>query len=89
MLNLKCAKTCGKLLYVFLTRTCLHWACKRNQKHVVAYLLNSGADKEILTAKDELAVQLTSKPEIRRLLGGMLSNLNAYICAGIVLHEEV
>ncbi|XP_053466333.1 ankyrin repeat domain-containing protein 40 isoform X2 [Ictalurus furcatus] len=49
--------------------TCLHWACKRNQKHVVAYLLNSGADKEILTAKDELAVQLTSKPEIRRLLG--------------------
>ncbi|XP_066499102.1 ankyrin repeat domain-containing protein 40 [Hoplias malabaricus] len=49
--------------------TCLHWACKRNHKHIVAYLLNSGADKEILTAKDELAVQLTSKPEIRRLLG--------------------
>ncbi|XP_026997471.1 ankyrin repeat domain-containing protein 40 [Tachysurus fulvidraco] len=49
--------------------TCLHWACKRNHKHIVAYLLNSGADKEILTAKEELAVQLTSKPEIRRLLG--------------------
>ncbi|XP_060748648.1 ankyrin repeat domain-containing protein 40 [Tachysurus vachellii] len=49
--------------------TCLHWACKRNHKHVVAYLLNAGADKEILTAKEELAVQLTSKPEIRRLLG--------------------
>lgn len=52
----------------------------------MAYLLNSGADKEILTAKDELAVQLTSKPEIRRLLGGMLSNQNAshlspiYLC---------
>lgn len=49
--------------------TCLHWACKRNHKLVVSYLLNSGADKEILTAKDELAVQLTKKPEIKRLLG--------------------
>ncbi|XP_012695202.2 ankyrin repeat domain-containing protein 40 [Clupea harengus] len=49
--------------------TCLHWACKRNHKHVVAYLLNSGADQNIVTAKEELAVQLTSKPEIRRLLG--------------------
>ncbi|KAL4648169.1 ankyrin repeat domain-containing protein 40 [Arapaima gigas] len=49
--------------------TCLHWACKRNHKSVVAYLLNSGADKDILTCKGELAVQLTSKPDIRRLLG--------------------
>jgi len=51
-------------------RTCLHWACKRNHKHIVTYLLTCGADKEILTAKDELASQLTSKPEIKRLLGG-------------------
>lgn len=49
--------------------TCLHWACKRNHKHIVSYLLSCGADKEILTAKDELASQLTSKPEIKRLLG--------------------
>uniref|UniRef100_A0A3Q2UGW8 Ankyrin repeat domain 40 n=1 Tax=Fundulus heteroclitus TaxID=8078 RepID=A0A3Q2UGW8_FUNHE len=49
--------------------TCLHWACKRNHKHVVSYLLSCGADKEILTAKEELASQLTSKPEIKRLLG--------------------
>ncbi|KAI1883908.1 hypothetical protein AGOR_G00220930 [Albula goreensis] len=49
--------------------TCLHWACKRNHRHVVAYLLSSGADKHILTSKDELAVQLTSKPDIRALLG--------------------
>ncbi|XP_062308663.1 ankyrin repeat domain-containing protein 40 isoform X3 [Osmerus eperlanus] len=55
--------------------TCLHWACKRNHKHVVSYLLNSGADKEILTAKDELAAQLTSKPEIKRLLGGKLQKV--------------
>ncbi|MEQ2271303.1 hypothetical protein XENORESO_002382, partial [Xenotaenia resolanae] len=49
--------------------TCLHWACKRNHKHIVSYLLSWGADKEILTAKEELASQLTSKPEIKRLLG--------------------
>lgn len=83
------------VLYIFLPRTCLHWACKRNQKHIVAYLLNSGADKEILTAKDELAFQLTSKPEIRKLLGGMLSdsNQNVYpvspVCAGTVVPEQV
>ncbi|KAM9780251.1 ankyrin repeat domain-containing protein 40 [Neosynchiropus ocellatus] len=49
--------------------TCLHWACKRNHKHIVSYLLSRGADKEILTAKEELASQLTSKPEIKRMLG--------------------
>lgn len=49
--------------------TCLHWACKRNHKHIVSYLLSYGADKDILTAKEELASQLTSKPEIKRLLG--------------------
>ncbi|KAJ8344921.1 hypothetical protein SKAU_G00291140 [Synaphobranchus kaupii] len=49
--------------------TCLHWACKRNHRHIVAYLLNSGADKDILTSKEELAAQLTSKPDIRSLLG--------------------
>ncbi|CAB1420191.1 unnamed protein product [Pleuronectes platessa] len=49
--------------------TCLHWACKRNHKHIVSYLLGCGADKDILTAKEELASQLTSKPEIKRLLG--------------------
>ncbi|XP_072298560.1 ankyrin repeat domain-containing protein 40 [Eucyclogobius newberryi] len=49
--------------------TCLHWACKRNHKHIVSYLLDCGADKDILTAKDELASQLTSKPDIKRLLG--------------------
>lgn len=67
-------------LFAFPFRTCLHWACKRNHKHVVAYLLNSGADKEILTAKDELAAQLTSKPEIKRLLGGTLLNRIYFVC---------
>ncbi|XP_009472472.1 PREDICTED: ankyrin repeat domain-containing protein 40-like [Nipponia nippon] len=50
-------------------RTCLHWACKRNQAQVVSCLLDAGADKQILTTKGELAAQLTSKPDIRKILG--------------------
>ncbi|NWY62839.1 ANR40 protein, partial [Chionis minor] len=49
--------------------TCLHWACKRNHAPVVAYLLRAGADKEILTKKGERPAQLTSKTEIRKMLG--------------------
>ncbi|KAM6377024.1 ankyrin repeat domain-containing protein 40-like [Pluvialis apricaria] len=49
--------------------TCLHWACKRNHAQVVSCLLDAGADKQILTAKGELAAQLTSKPDIRKILG--------------------
>lgn len=49
--------------------TCLHWACKRNHGQVVSYLLKSGADKEILTSKGEMPVQLTSRREIRRIMG--------------------
>uniref|UniRef100_M3YVP5 Ankyrin repeat domain 40 n=1 Tax=Mustela putorius furo TaxID=9669 RepID=M3YVP5_MUSPF len=50
--------------------TCLHWACKRNHGQVVSYLLQSGADKEILTTKGEMPVQLTSRREIRKIMGG-------------------
>ncbi|XP_007907386.1 ankyrin repeat domain-containing protein 40 [Callorhinchus milii] len=50
--------------------TCLHWACKRNHRHLVSYLLSEGADKDILTKNGERAEQLTSKAEIRRMLGG-------------------
>ncbi|XP_065418893.1 ankyrin repeat domain-containing protein 40-like isoform X8 [Chrysemys picta bellii] len=49
--------------------TCLHWACKRNHAEVVSCLIDAGADKEILTAKGELAAQLTSKKEIRKIMG--------------------
>ncbi|XP_032932794.1 ankyrin repeat domain-containing protein 40-like isoform X3 [Catharus ustulatus] len=49
--------------------TCLHWACKRNHAQVVSCLLEAGADKHILTAKGELAAELTSKPDIRKILG--------------------
>uniref|UniRef100_A0A670Y5Z2 Uncharacterized protein n=1 Tax=Pseudonaja textilis TaxID=8673 RepID=A0A670Y5Z2_PSETE len=56
--------------------TCLHWACKRNQTHIVKYLLDHGADKGIFTKNRDLATHLTSKKEIRKLLGGVLDNLN-------------
>ncbi|KAJ7315962.1 hypothetical protein JRQ81_002124 [Phrynocephalus forsythii] len=49
--------------------TCLHWACKRNHAQVVSYLLDAGADKDILTVKEERPHQLTSKREIRKMLG--------------------
>ncbi|XP_060108794.1 ankyrin repeat domain-containing protein 40 [Heteronotia binoei] len=49
--------------------TCLHWASKRSHAHVVSYLLSAGADKEILTVKEERPAQLTSKREIRKMLG--------------------
>ncbi|XP_032175788.1 ankyrin repeat domain-containing protein 40 isoform X3 [Mustela erminea] len=49
--------------------TCLHWACKRNHGQVVSFLLQSGADKEILTTKGEMPVQLTSRREIRKIMG--------------------
>ncbi|XP_053231726.1 ankyrin repeat domain-containing protein 40 [Podarcis raffonei] len=49
--------------------TCLHWACKRNHAQVVSYLLHAGADKDALTVKEETPAQLTSKREIRKMLG--------------------
>ncbi|XP_075701667.1 ankyrin repeat domain-containing protein 40 [Rhinoderma darwinii] len=49
--------------------TCLHWACKRNHPRVVTYLLEAGADKDVFTSKGERAAQLTSKKEIKRVLG--------------------
>ncbi|XP_075759906.1 ankyrin repeat domain-containing protein 40-like isoform X1 [Pelodiscus sinensis] len=49
--------------------TCLHWACKRNHAEVVSCLIDAGADKEILTTKGELAAQLTSKKDIRKIMG--------------------
>ncbi|KAH0501137.1 Ankyrin repeat domain-containing protein 40 [Microtus ochrogaster] len=49
--------------------TCLHWACKRNHGQVVSYLLKSGADRDILTTKGEMPVQLTSRREIRKIMG--------------------
>ncbi|XP_024429009.2 ankyrin repeat domain-containing protein 40 [Desmodus rotundus] len=49
--------------------TCLHWACKRNHGQVVSYLLKSGADKEILTTKGEMPAQLTSRRDIRKIMG--------------------
>ncbi|XP_010073186.1 PREDICTED: ankyrin repeat domain-containing protein 40, partial [Pterocles gutturalis] len=49
--------------------TCLHWACKRNHAAVVSCLLAAGADRQILTANGELPAELTSKPDIRKILG--------------------
>ncbi|XP_054249903.1 ankyrin repeat domain-containing protein 40-like isoform X2 [Indicator indicator] len=49
--------------------TCLHWACKRNHAQVVSCLLAAGANRQILTARGELAAELTVKADIRKMLG--------------------
>ena len=48
--------------------TGLHWAAKRNHKHVVSYLLNNGADLSICTFEKELALELTQSKDIKKLL---------------------
>jgi hypothetical protein len=50
--------------------TALHWAAKRNHKHVVSYLLQSGAKPTIQSFKNELAADVTQSEEIKRLLLG-------------------
>ncbi|XP_008473369.1 ankyrin repeat domain-containing protein 40-like [Diaphorina citri] len=50
--------------------TALHWAAKRGQKDIVSYLLKHGADKSLLTSKEETPLALATKPEVRILLGG-------------------
>ncbi|XP_040437763.1 ankyrin repeat domain-containing protein 40-like [Falco naumanni] len=49
--------------------TCLHWACKRNQAAVVRCLLSAGADPRALTAEGQRAAQLSSRADIRSILG--------------------
>lgn len=48
----------------------LHWGCKRNHKSVVEFLLQKGANKDLLTAKGEKPVDLTTSEDIFNLLGG-------------------
>ena len=50
--------------------TALHWAAKRSHKHVVSFLLQSGANPTIRSHKNELAVNVTQSKEIKRLLSG-------------------
>lgn len=57
-------------IFPIIFRTALHWAAKRGQKDVVSYLLKHGADKKLLTSKEETPLALATKPEVRILLGG-------------------
>ena len=50
--------------------TALHWGARRNHKSVVSYLLQSGADPNIRSFQNELAVDVTQCEEIRQLLLG-------------------
>ncbi|XP_002739336.1 ankyrin repeat domain-containing protein 40-like [Saccoglossus kowalevskii] len=50
--------------------TALHWSCKRNHVSITKYLLDHGANKDLLTEKGEKPVHLTTSPQIKELLGG-------------------
>jgi ankyrin repeat protein len=50
--------------------TALHWAAKRSHKHVVSFLLQSGANPTIRSHKNELAANVTQSEKIKRLLSG-------------------
>ena len=50
--------------------TALHWGARRNHESVVSYLLESGADANIRSFQNELAVDVTQSEEMRRLLLG-------------------
>eukprot|EP00731_Ephydatia_muelleri_P029318 Em0020g962a len=49
-------------------RTALHWACKRGHKEIVTFLLQSGADANIVTHNGEKAVHLAGDPEVATLV---------------------
>ena len=51
-------------------RTALHWASKRAHKTLVAHLLSHGADRSLKTKNGETAADMSSDPDVRRLLGG-------------------
>ncbi|XP_058808620.1 ankyrin repeat domain-containing protein 40-like isoform X2 [Phymastichus coffea] len=48
--------------------TPLHWACKRNYLDVVALLLKSGADKNVVSDKGETPASVCTNPGILQLL---------------------
>lgn len=49
--------------------TALHWAAKRGHANIIAYLLEHGADKTLLSKKGETPAVLTDNQEILNLLG--------------------
>lgn len=52
-----------------VTRTALHWACKRNHSTIIQFLLDSGADANIKALNGECPLDLVSSPEALNLLG--------------------
>ena len=55
--------------------TALHWAARRNHKQVVSYLLQNGADANIRSFKNELAIDVTENEEIKCLLSDKESKI--------------
>ncbi|KAF6198778.1 hypothetical protein GE061_006800 [Apolygus lucorum] len=55
--------------------TPLHWAAKRGRAEIVRYLLEKGADPNILTENGETAANLATTSEVRKVLGADMNGV--------------
>jgi hypothetical protein len=60
---------------LFVVRTALHWAAKRNHRQVVEFLLENGANKEIQAHDASTAAVVCMNDNMRALLHTGASNL--------------
>uniref|UniRef100_T1J2U1 Uncharacterized protein n=1 Tax=Strigamia maritima TaxID=126957 RepID=T1J2U1_STRMM len=66
--------------------TALHWAAKRGYTSIVTYLLQTGADKTLISKTGETAASVAEKEEIFHLLnpGGEISFVKADVTPNII-----
>lgn len=53
-----------------ISRTALHWACKRGHVDIVEHLLRRGADVNLLSSKGETVAEVSSSDRVLKLLSG-------------------
>ena len=51
-----------------VSRTALHWACKRSHVVIAEHLLRKGADVNLASTKGESVAQVTSDDQVLKLL---------------------
>jgi hypothetical protein len=63
---------------LFLYRTALHWAAKRNHPQVVEYLLKNGANKDIQAHDKSTPAHICSNDSLRQVLESTVSDSSTY-----------
>jgi ankyrin repeat protein len=72
--------------YMYVFRTALHWAAKRNHSAVVHYLIESGADKTLKNDSGKTPVDLATERSTLLALGAALDTENG--CAGKLVASQ-